>query len=195
MKILLTGFEPFGSHWSNISWEVARLLQAEARSGCDVRSLMLPVSYERAWEELKRELIGRQYDCVLMLGLAAKRTDICLERLAINIDDADMADNDGIQRSGMLIERESPAAYFTTLPIIQMREVLNGQGYHVKISNNAGSYVCNHLYFQALHWAKLQENAPEMGFVHLPDNKTDLMNENLYKTMSSAIEFLAADFK
>lgn len=171
------------------------MLQAEARSGCDVRSLMLPVSYERAWEELKRELIGGQYDCVLMLGLAAKRTDICLERLAINIDDADMADNDGIQRSGMLIERESPAAYFTTLPIIQMREVLNGQGYHVKISNNAGSYVCNHLYFQALHWAKLQENAPEMGFVHLPDNKTDLMNENLYKTMSSAIEFLAADFK
>lgn len=178
MRLLITGFEPFGKHEANVSWQVAQSLASQPWAGVEVEAHQLPVSYDAAWSTLHLLLEQGGFDAVVMLGLASSRTEVCFERVAINVDDARLADNDGDCRSDKPIKEGGPAAYFTTIPIRNMSEAMVEAGFSAKISNTAGTFVCNHVLYRALDWASVQEKAPRIGFVHLPSRDgTELSRE------------------
>lgn len=173
MKLLLTGFEPFGTLKTNVSWEAAKRIALQPWEDVEVVARQLPVSFDRGWKTLRTELERGGYDVVVMLGVAASREAVCLERVAINIDDTSSSDNDGESRRDAVIAPDGPAAYFTTLPIRKMLDAVCGAGFMAKVSNTAGAYVCNHVFYKALHWASDKDKAPMVGFIHLPDEHED----------------------
>lgn len=187
MRILITGFEPFGHNETNVSWEVAQMLANRLPDTMDVSSLLLPVSYIRAWQTLHDELNRQRYDMLVMLGLAQSRTDICFERVAINLADASQADNDGEIRHDAGIIEQGPVAYFSTLPIRRMCEAVKQKGIPAKISNSAGTHVCNSVFYRAMHWASTAEKPPQVGFVHLPGSNENLGAESMCQAMRLAI--------
>lgn len=187
MRTLITGFEPFGHHETNASWELAQMLASSLSDTMDVRSLLLPVSYVRAWQTLHDELKRQRYDIVVMLGLAQSRTDISFERVAINIADASRADNDGETQHDACIIAKGPVAYFTTLPIRRMCEAVRQEGFPANISNSAGTYVCNSVFYRAMHWSSAAEKPPQIGFVHLPGANANLGTESMCQALRLAI--------
>lgn len=168
MKVLLTGFEPFGGESSNPSAEaVLQLCNQSAPEGISWQALILPVEFKRSGE-LLREAIGRlQPDLVLCVGQAGGRTALCLEQVAINLLEARIPDNSGWQPSGEAVVSEGPAAYFSNLPLKAMCAQLQQQGIPVQISYSAGTYVCNALMYQLMHaltaWPQCRG-----GFIHIP---------------------------
>ena len=168
MRILLTGFEPFGRFSINSSWEVAQAVaKCCTEEQVDCRVEQLPVNFNRVGEALRNLVAEHQPNVVLMLGQASCADSIRLERVALNLMDARGVDNDGFAPSELQIDKESEAAYFTRVPIRQLREVLLDEGIETTISNSAGLYVCNRLYYEALHL--VTEGAVKSAlFVHLP---------------------------
>ena len=168
MKVLLTGFEPFGRFLINSSWEVAKeVAKCCTEELIDCRVEQLPVSFNQVGDALRRLVAEHQYDVVLMLGQASSADSIRLERVALNLMDARGADNDGFAPSELPIEETGEAAYFTQVPIKQLREVLLREGIEATISNSAGLYVCNRTYYEAL--CLVAEGVVGSAlFVHLP---------------------------
>lgn len=168
MKILLTGFELFGKVLENPSQRVVEHFAAKRRD--NLITAILPVDYISASAILQDLLESHKPDAVLMLGVAQMRDSISLERIAININDASIADNAGNQKSGQKIVEDAPAAYWSTLPLESMYEAIQNAGIAVNYSNHAGAYLCNHVFYYARHWL---ENAGlahiPCGFIHLPD--------------------------
>ena len=170
-RILLTGFEPFERDTVNPSWEVARAIDGWACEGARVKAVRLPCAFGRAIEALDGALAEQPPPVlVVALGLAAGRVDITPERVAINIDDARIADNAGRQPIDLPVLAGAPAAYFSTLPIKALVRDLRAAGLPASVSNSAGTFVCNHVFFALMHrLATRPELAPARGgFVHLP---------------------------
>jgi len=169
-RILLTGFEPFERDSVNPSWEAARAIDGWVCEGARVRAVRLPCVFGRAIEALDAALAEHSPELVVALGLAAGRADITPERVAINLDDARIADNAGRQPIDLPVVAGAPAAYFSTLPIKAMVRDLRAAGLPASVSNSAGTFVCNHVFFALMHrLATLPELASARGgFVHLP---------------------------
>ena len=158
VRILVTAFEPFGGSDTNISQRVLDAIQA------DVAKLLLPVSFRRAPEVLN-EVIGQfQPDVLIALGQAAEGDKIRLERLAINMIDSAKGDNDGYFPDEEIICNEAPLALKTALPVKQLCADCVNAGLPTKVSNSAGLYVCNRIYFEALR------HTTNSLFVHIPKN-------------------------
>lgn len=166
MKVLLTGFEPFGGDAVNSSWEVVKSIPEI--SGIELEKLLLPVSFNRAREIVKTVLQERVPDVVLSVGQAGNRGCVCLERVAINVADSRNGDVDGYCPVDCLIEAQGPVAYFSTLPLRRMVDAAKDKGVQVKISNTAGTYVCNTVFYSLLYWIKMKRLKTVAGFVHLP---------------------------
>lgn len=166
MKVLLTGFEPFGGELVNSSWEVVK--SVPEISGIELERVLLPVSFTRAGEVLKSVLLKQSPDVILSVGQAGKRGCVCLERVAINIADSRNGDADGYCPVDCPVVPQGPAAYFSTLPLRRMMEAANGKGVEVKISNTAGTYVCNTVFYSLLYWIEKMRLKTLAGFVHLP---------------------------
>jgi pyroglutamyl-peptidase len=169
-RILLTGFEPFERDTVNPSWEVARALDGWECEGARVKAVQLPCVFGRAIEALDAALTSQQPTLAIALGLAGTRMDITPERIAINIDDARIADNAGQQPIDLPVIAGAPAAYFSTLPIKALVRDLRAAGVPASVSNSAGTFVCNHVFFALMHRLATR---PELagtrgGFVHLP---------------------------
>jgi len=165
-KVLITGFEPFDGHRINVSWEVARALPA--RSPADERWVAhcLPCTFDACAIELPRLLDQFQPDDVFALGQAEGRADITIERLAVNIRDARIPDNEGAQPIDQPVVEGGPLAYLSTLPWRALVTTLRGHGLPVSLSNTAGTFVCNAAFFALQH--HLRDRAVPSGFVHLP---------------------------
>lgn len=164
MKILLTGFEPFGGNERNISWNI--VASAPQFEDCEIVKLRLPVSFKRASKFVIDAIKTEHPDVVLMFG-QSKREGINVERVAINISDAAKPDNDGYVPVDEIIEKKGASAYFSTLPIKSFVSVLQVNGFVVKISNSAGTYVCNCLCYEVLHYIQ-QNSLPILaGFIHI----------------------------
>ncbi len=161
-KILLTGFEPFQNESLNPSRELALFFQSE----CD--TLVLPVSYRRATEVLRPHLEVGRYDFILMLGQAGGRKSIDLERVALNLEDSETADEDGDLRLQTAISSEGPAAYINPLPLRDLSRYLQTRGFPAQVSFSAGAFVCNSVYYQVFDWIKKSGRRAEVLFVHLP---------------------------
>ncbi|MFZ5548345.1 MAG: pyroglutamyl-peptidase I [Pseudomonadota bacterium] len=165
--VLVTGFEPFGGEDINPSWEVARSLEGELLAGVRVVARRLPCCFGEAAAVLRGYITALQPVGVLALGQAAGRLDFSIERVAINVDDARIADNAAAQPIDAPIEPGGPAAYFATWPIKAMVAGLRTVGLPASVSNTAGTFVCNHVFYALMH--ALREH-PEVrgGFMHLP---------------------------
>lgn len=168
MKLLLTAFEPFGGHATNASQEVAQALQAAHFEGARLEILILPVDYERAPQQLLGAIERLQPDLIILLGEAWSRDAITPERVAINIDDFAIPDNGGHQPREQSIFAGAPAAYFSTLPLAAMRAALESEGVPAAISNSAGTFLCNHVFYRVMHHLSQTKSAAPAGFIHVP---------------------------
>lgn len=165
MKILVSAFDPFNQETTNAS----QLVLAELAKHDHIIPVVLPTSFHRSFPLLRQAIASYQPQMVLMLGEAGGRTHIQIERVAINLDDARIADNDGVQLIQQPIEPKGPVGIFTRLPYTKVLPELHAAGHAISVSNSAGNFVCNHLFYEALY--RLPKSLP-VGFVHLP-----LLNE------------------
>jgi pyroglutamyl-peptidase len=159
--ILLTGFEPFGTATSNPSGEIVKQI-----SGDNIVTAILPVAYAQSAEQLLSLIEEHNPDVVICLGQAEGRTHITPEKVAINLDDARLADNEGVLRSDVKILEDGPAAYFSTLPVKDMVEAMKAQGIPAVVSLSAGAFLCNHVFYVAQN--KFAGTKVRSGFVHVP---------------------------
>ena len=159
--ILLTGFEPFGTANSNPSGEIVKQI-----SGENIVTAILPVAYAQSAERLLSLIEQHNPDVVICLGQAEGRTQITPEKVAINLDDARLADNEGVLRNDVKIIEHGPDAYFSTLPVKDMVEAVKTQGIPAAVSLSAGAFLCNHVFYIAQN--KFAGTAVRSGFVHVP---------------------------
>ena len=166
MRILVTGFEPFGGQSLNPSWEVARALHGLTLEGAQITSVQLPCVFAQALPALQQALAQHHPDIVLALGQAEGRCDFSVERVAINVMDARVADNAGAQPIDVPVIAGGPAAYFSTLPIKSLVAGLKAAGFPASVSQTAGTFVCNQVFYALQH--TLAGQGVHSGFVHLP---------------------------
>ncbi|ENM2865648.1 pyroglutamyl-peptidase I [Citrobacter koseri] len=165
--VLITGFEPFGGEQVNPSWEVVSRLDNAIIAGCRVVARQLPCVFGDSLTVLNAAIDALSPVLVLAIGQAGGRTDITVERVAINIDDARIPDNRGRQPVDEPIVAEGPAAWFSTLPIKVMVSAMREAGIPASVSQTAGTFVCNHVMYGLLH--KLRDiQDVKGGFIHIP---------------------------
>lgn len=167
MRALVTGFEPFGGDSINASLEAVRRLPPRI-GGLEIVTATLPTSYARSLAALEHEMTRAQPDIVLCVGQAGDRNALCLERVAINVQDARIADNDGAQPVDTPVIAGGPAAYFSTLPIRAAAAQMQTAGLAVEVSNSAGTFVCNHVFYGLMHFAASGRYRFRGGFLHVP---------------------------
>jgi len=166
MNILLTGFEPFGGETINPACEVAQALHAQLIGGATVHACCLPTRFDDAPQVLAQALAALQPSLVIALGQASGRSEISIERVAVNLIDARIPDNAGLRPQDVPVRAGAPAAYFSTLPIKAMRDALRAAGHPAGLSLSAGAFVCNQVFFELQH--QLAGQGVRSGFIHLP---------------------------
>ena len=181
LKVLITGFEPFGDYSENSSWEVAQQVTSCGIEGAEIVAEQLPVSFARVGKALRRVIELHNPNLVIMLGQSAVADRIKLERVALNMMDSTMGDNDGVKPDEEPICEGEESALFTSLPIKRLRSAIEAKGINVKISNSAGLYVCNCAYYEALRMCK--ERAMQAIFIHLPLCEGQSSSQTDKKTM------------
>lgn len=167
MKALVTGFEPFGADAVNPSREaVVRLPPRIGELAIETR--ILPTVFGRAIAALEDALVTTAPDIVLCVGLAGGRAELSLERVAINVDDARIPDNDGQQPIDRPVIADGPVAYFTGLPVKAAVMALREAGLPAIVSNTAGTFVCNHVFYGLMHLVATRALPVRGGFLHVP---------------------------
>jgi pyroglutamyl-peptidase len=164
--VLLTGFDPFNGATINPSWEAARALDGWSGPGFTVAARQLPCEFGRASDVLRDAVADVKPDVVIAVGQAGGRSEISLERVAINIDDASIRDNAGAQPVDTPIAADGPPAYFSTLPVKAIVKALRLRGFPASVSQTAGTFVCNHVFYGLMHDAAGQPL--KAGFIHVP---------------------------
>lgn len=169
---LVTGFEPFGGDDTNPSWEVAqrlhgRVIAADGGTALRVQAVQLPCVFGLALQVLDAAITAHRPRVVLALGLAANRSELSVERVAVNLDDARIADNAGGQPLDAPVVPGAPAAYFSRLPVKAMVAAAQAAGVPAVLSHTAGSFVCNHVFYGLMHRLR-RRHAVRAGFVHVP---------------------------
>lgn len=164
MKVLISGFEAFGGGRINPSEQLVKLLQ-DRKFDFELETVLLPVSFGRSFELLREKIDQFQPDFVIGVGLAANRDEICVERIAINLVEARIPDNDGAQPVGEEIVVGGNDGLFATLPMKAMLQASLKAGVNCSISNTAGTYVCNELMYRILDYGR---DRYQGGFVHIP---------------------------
>jgi len=167
MKALVTGFEPFGDDPINPALDALPLLPRRL-GDTEIATWILPTVFGRALDALDNALTATRPDLVLGVGLAGGRAALSLERVAINLDDARIHDNDGGQPIDRAIVPGGPLAYFATLPIKAAVLALRREGLPAIVSNTAGTFVCNHVFYGLMHRAATAHPRFRGGFLHVP---------------------------
>lgn len=176
MKILVTGFDPFGGEKVNPSLEAVKSLPSVIH-GAEIRWVEIPTVFYKSAEVLEEEIVRYQPDVVLCIGQAGGRASLTPERIAINQDDARIPDNQGNQPIDTPIRLDGQAAYFSTLPIKAMVQAIKEDGLPATVSNTAGTFVCNHLMYQALYLADKKFPNMRAGFMHIPYMTEQVINK------------------
>ena len=168
ITLVLTAFEPFDGRQVNSSLEVARDVASEPHSGLELTLLELPVVRERCEEILFDYLNTDTPQILLMLGEAGDRLRVTPERIAVNRECFRIPDNAGTQPGDQLIDPAGPAGYFATLPVEMMVNQMQQSNIPAEMSYTAGQYVCNRLFYRAMHYIAQKPLHMEAGFIHLP---------------------------
>ena len=183
MKVLVTGFEPFGGEKVNPALEAIKGLPAEIH-GAEVRWLEVPTVFQKSAQVLEEEMSRYRPDFVLCIGQAGGRSSLTPERVAINQDDARIPDNDGNQPIDLPIRADGASAYFSSLPIKAMVQAIKKEGLPSSVSNSAGTFVCNHLMYQALYLVEKKFPHVKAGFMHIPYMMEQVVNRPTTPAMS-----------
>lgn len=166
-NVLLTGFEPFDKAAVNPSWEAVRQLDGVPLSeGVKIVARCLPCAFATAAETLLQLINELQPAMVIATGLGPGRSDISVERVAINVNDARIPDNLGAQPIDTSVVEGGPAAYFSTLPIKGMVKAVREAGIAASVSQTAGTFVCNQVFYRLQH--ALVGTGVRSGFIHVP---------------------------
>ncbi|GAB6136534.1 pyroglutamyl-peptidase I [Thermococcus prieurii] len=197
MKVLVTGFEPFGGEEINPSWEAVKALPEEL-NGATLLKVQLPVSFKRVREILPRLISKERPDIVLLTGQAGGRPNVTVERVAINVMDSTMPDNDGFKPEDEPVFEGAPDAYFATIPVKEVVKALREAGIPAGVSNTAGTYVCNTAMFTALHTIAVAGMETKAGFIHVPFShaqalekpRPSMAQETINEAIRKALEML-----
>ncbi len=200
MRILVTGFEPFGGEKLNASWEAVSALP-ERLGSMEILRLRLPVTFEGCLTPVISAIRSMHPDAVLCVGQAEGRSAITPERVAINLDDARIPDNAGCQPADRPIRAGGPAAYFATLPVRRMADSIRDAGIPAVVSYTAGTFVCNHLMYGLLDFCAKECPEVRAGFIHVPclheqvsdkQNTPSLSREDILRGVITAVEASAS---
>ena len=192
MKIIVTGFDPFGGETINPSIECVKALPEI--EGVELIRLELPTVFKESAKRLNEVINDVKPDAVLSVGQAGGRPEITMERIAINVDDARIPDNISQQPIDETIQTEGEAAYFTALPIKRIVKAIREAGISAEVSNSAGTFVCNHIMYQSLFAATKADKPFKAGFMHIPfipeqtTDKPSLPLEESTRALQIAIE-------
>ena len=169
-KVLLTGFDAFGGELLNPSWLAVRALHGKRVLGRQLVAAKLPTVFGDSLVELRHLLALHRPELVICVGQAGGRAAISLERVAINVNDARIADNAGSAPIDAPVVAGGPAAYFSTLPIKAMLHAMQTEGMAVEVSQTAGTFVCNHVFYGLMHFLATQRGLRNTrgGFIHVP---------------------------
>src|SRR5512140_3553476 len=167
MRILVSGFEPFGGSLVNPSQQVVQALRKMALPGVNLTTLILKVEQVAGPAAILEELGRLNFDAILCLGEAARRSVVSVERVAINLMDFRIPDNEGNQALDQPVVPGGPAAYFTTLPVRAMLHAIQWAGVPAELSLSAGSYLCNQVLYTVLHYLAVTAKRTQAGFIHL----------------------------
>lgn len=166
--VLMTAFEPFGGESINPSWEAVSALEGKEIASARIVIRQLPVVFADVLDVLYQALEEVKPDAILSVGQAGGRSDITVERIGINVDDARIADNAGHQPVDEAIVADGPAAYFSRLPIKAIVAALRQAGIPASVSQTAGTFTCNRVMYGLLHWLAQQQTPVRGGFIHIP---------------------------
>ena len=166
--ILVTGFEPFGTHKVNPAEELARALDGRRFGAQEVRGVVLPVHHREAAANVDALLADLDPEAIVHIGLAEGRARLALERVAVNVMDYTIADNAGYRARDEACVAGGPDAYFATLPLREILAALTADGVPAYISSTAGTYLCNQTLYTTMHAVTCARRRARVGFVHLP---------------------------
>lgn len=167
MKILVTGFNPFGEEKINPAFEIIKRLK-NIIAGADVVKLEVPTVFEKCIEVAAREIEKEKPNYVLCIGQAGGRFGVTVERVAINVNDARIEDNEGKKPIDTPIDIEGESAYFATIPIKEIVSAIKKEKIPAAISDSAGTFVCNHLMYGVLNHISKNNIHIKAGFIHIP---------------------------
>ncbi|GAA0482127.1 pyroglutamyl-peptidase I [Streptomyces olivaceiscleroticus] len=167
-RVLLTGFTPFEGSDVNPSWQAVQAVAADPPPGVDVVTAELPCVFGEALDALRTAVTEADPEVVVCVGQAGGRPDVTVERVAINVDDARIPDNAGAQPIDEPIVEGGPAAYFTNLPLKACVTAVREAGLPASVSQTAGTFVCNHVFYGLMHLLATERPAARGGFVHIP---------------------------
>lgn len=194
MKILVTGFDPFGGEPTNPAIESVKRID-ENIEGAEIIKLEIPTVFHKASDVVEAKIKEVKPDVILSVGQAGGRYGITVERVAINEDDARIEDNEGNQPIDVKIREDGAPAYFATLPIKAMVEEIKKENIPASVSNTAGTFVCNHIMYQDLYLAEKYGDI-KAGFIHVPflteqvvdkPNTASMSLDDIVKGLNAAI--------
>ncbi|WP_025729759.1 pyroglutamyl-peptidase I [Atopobacter phocae] len=200
MKILVTGFDPFGGEKVYSAIDSVNRLPKEI-DGASIITLKLPTVFNESVQVLREKMEEIQPDVVLAIGQAGGRFGLTPERVAINQDDAVIPDNKGNQPIDQTIQPDGAPAYFSQLPIKAMVEAIKAEGLPASVSNTAGTYVCNHVMYQLLYLTHTTFPQTKAGFMHIPFTMQQVVNrsnrpamniDDIVKGIVAALEAIVA---
>lgn len=182
-KILVTGFDPFGGEKINPALEIIKLLPSSL-VGNEIKVLEIPTVWKESIRVVEEEIKKFNPDFILSIGQAGGRTDISIERVAINIDDFRIKDNAGNQPIDEKIFEDGENAYFSTLPIKAIQRKIKENKIPASISNSAGTFVCNHVFYGLRYLAEKKYKNTKVGFIHIPYLPEQVLDKDSIGSMS-----------
>ena len=183
MKVLITGFDAFGGEPVNPAEEAVKKV-SDRIQGAEIIKVIIPTVQTKSVQAIERAIEEHNPDIVISIGQAGGRFDITPERVAINIDDYRIKDNEGNQPIDAVIKEDGQAAYFSNLPVKAMVKHMNDNGVPATLSNTAGTFVCNHVMYGILYM--IDKKYPNMkgGFIHIPYMTSQVMDKKNTPFMS-----------
>lgn len=185
MKVLITGFNPFGGESKNPAFEAVKRLP-DGFENIEIVKVEVPTEFYESVRVLRHHVEKERPDLVICVGQAGGRAAVSIERVAINIDDARIPDNAGNQPLDEAIVENGPAAYFSTLPIKAMANAIREGGIPATVSNSAGTYVCNHIMYGLMHMIDTSFPGTRGGFIHVPYLEDQVLDKPNMPAMSLA---------
>lgn len=167
MKILITGFDPFGGERINPAWEAVRNVP-DTVGGASIEKLEIPTVFQKGVAAIVRAVDERKPDAVLSVGQAGGRSAMAVEFVGINWMDARIPDNEGGQPLGETIHEDGETAYFSTLPVQAMADRIRRAGLPAHVSYSAGTYVCNEVMYSVAYYIDKHRRSVRSGFLHVP---------------------------
>lgn len=189
MKILVSGFDPFGGEKVNPAIESVKRLP-DTILDAQIIKLEIPTVIGKSIQKIEEAVALHQPDVVLSVGQAGGRPNLTIERVGINVDDCRIPDNEGNQPIDTKIVADGPDAYFVTLPIKAMVAHIQSKGIPAAVSNTAGTFICNHVTYGVRHLAATKYPAMRTGFIHIPYLPEQVLDKPLMPSMT--VEVISA---